>query len=186
MYPSTIRARPRPCTRLWTVRSCFSVAVGSATIRILRVTPFPLSWPVCDVRCARLYFRAVLGSIAFYPNLRLPLFTKRAVLARLAPRPHKLRLPSHRQLSSTSYLLITVHRCACACMVRDTPPLSCGQSSVSFCTHPHPSQPSCPQLPHKLHVLTSPVVLAFISCMLYIARSVFSWRCPIWFATQAV
>lgn len=42
-----------------------------------------------------------------------------------------------------------------------------------------PSQPSCPQLPRKLHVLTSPVVLAFISCMLYIARSVFSWRCPI-------
>ena len=41
-------------------------AVGSATIRILRVTPFPLSWPVCDVRCARLYFRAVLGSIAVY------------------------------------------------------------------------------------------------------------------------
>ena len=42
-----------------------------------------------------------------------------------------------------------------------------------------PSQPSCSQLPRKLHVLTSPVVLAFISCMLYIARSVFSWRCPI-------
>ena len=42
-----------------------------------------------------------------------------------------------------------------------------------------PSQPSCPQLPRKLHVLTSPVVLAFISCMLYIARSVFNWRCPI-------
>ena len=42
-----------------------------------------------------------------------------------------------------------------------------------------PSQPSCPQLPRKLHVLTSPVVLAFISCMLYIDRSVFNWRCPI-------
>ena len=40
---------------------------------------------------------------------------------RLAPRPHKLRLPSHRQLSSTSYLPITVQRCACACMVRDSP-----------------------------------------------------------------
>ena len=43
-------------TRLWTVRSCFSVAVGSATIRILRVTPFPLSWPVCDVRFGSRFF----------------------------------------------------------------------------------------------------------------------------------
>ena len=66
---------------------------------------------------------------------------------RLAPRPHKLRLPSHRQLSSTSYLLITVQRCACACMVRDTPPLSCGQSSVSFCTHPHPFATFLPAAP---------------------------------------
>ena len=43
--------------------------------------PSSLSWPVCDVRCARLYFSAVLGSIAFYPGACLPLFTKRAVLA---------------------------------------------------------------------------------------------------------
>ena len=34
---------------------------------------------------------------------------------RLAPRPHKLRLPSHRQLSSASYLPNTVQRCRCAC-----------------------------------------------------------------------
>ena len=89
---------------------------------------------------------------------------------RLAPRPHKLRCPRTDSSPRPGHLLITVQRCACACMVRDTPPLSCGQSSVSFCTHPHPSQPSCPQLPRKLHVLTSPAVLAFISCMLYIAR----------------
>ena len=45
----------------------FLVAVGSATIRILRVTPSLLA----GVRCAvcRLYFRAVLGSIAVYPAL---------------------------------------------------------------------------------------------------------------------
>ena len=39
---------------------------------------------------------------------------------RLAPRPHKLRLPSHRQHPWTSYTPITVQRCACACMVRDS------------------------------------------------------------------
>ena len=49
---------------------------------------------------------------------RQPLYSS----VRLAPRPHKLRLPSHRQLSSTSYLPITVQRCMS--MVRDTPPLS--------------------------------------------------------------
>ena len=54
----------------------FLVAVGSATIRILRVTPSLLA----GVRCAvcRLYFRAVLGSIAVHQAY---VCLKRAVLA---------------------------------------------------------------------------------------------------------